>query len=224
MEEGERKGACVAMIEAGVFRLPYEEVTVQVWHKDRPLLIWFKQVSAARGEYTVDARMMVRSDDGKWAIIPVDFRVNQAKKSSEFMVSTRVCDWVTSGVVANVAADWGAEEAIVYCQALAVDLTTLVLLTSTRGVVRTPVTPDRASVRLAKLRRVTPKFSHTLVELNKSLKTLAGKTYTVAGRKIPRIHWRRGHSRTLKSGKQTWVSAHLVGHDDQGRVSHDYSL
>jgi hypothetical protein len=40
----------------------------------------------------------------------------------------------------------------------------------------------------------------------------------------PRMHDRRGHIRRLKSGKNVWVKAHMVGDASKGYVFHDYQV
>lgn len=40
----------------------------------------------------------------------------------------------------------------------------------------------------------------------------------------PRLHWRRGHIRTLQSGAQVTVRPCLVGDPERGRIEHDYRL
>jgi hypothetical protein len=40
----------------------------------------------------------------------------------------------------------------------------------------------------------------------------------------PRWHERRGHWRTLKSGKQVWVKNCAVGDKAKGAVFHDYQI
>lgn len=40
----------------------------------------------------------------------------------------------------------------------------------------------------------------------------------------PRQHWRRGHWRTYKSGKRTWVEPMLVGDEVNGKIIKDYAV
>lgn len=40
----------------------------------------------------------------------------------------------------------------------------------------------------------------------------------------PRQHWRRGHWRTYKSGKRTWVAPMLVGDEANGKIIKDYAI
>jgi hypothetical protein len=41
----------------------------------------------------------------------------------------------------------------------------------------------------------------------------------------PRLHWRRGHWRTMKkSGKKVWVDPMLVGNEENGKIIKDYAV
>jgi hypothetical protein len=40
----------------------------------------------------------------------------------------------------------------------------------------------------------------------------------------PRQHWRRGHWRTYKSGKRSWVEPMLVGDEANGKIIKDYAV
>lgn len=53
----------------------------------------------------------------------------------------------------------------------------------------------------------------------KRYKNSAGGTHS-----SPRVHLRRGHIRTLASGKTTWVKRCVVGDKSQGMIGKDYKL
>lgn len=41
----------------------------------------------------------------------------------------------------------------------------------------------------------------------------------------PRLHWRRGHWRTMKkSGKKVWIDSMLVGDEENGKIIKDYAV
>ena len=41
----------------------------------------------------------------------------------------------------------------------------------------------------------------------------------------PRLHWRRGHWRTMKkSGKKVWIDPMLVGDEENGKIIKDYAV
>ena len=40
----------------------------------------------------------------------------------------------------------------------------------------------------------------------------------------PRLHWRRGHYRTISSGKKVWIDPMLVGDEKNGKIIKDYAV
>jgi|GEM_PF-3098203 len=80
--------------------------------------------------------------------------------------------------------------------------------------------PARLNGRRAK-RGKPPLFEHRIVRVAPDLSDVlvSGSHRT---RRSPRLHWRRGHVRTLPSGGKVPVSPCLVGRSDYGFVDHDY--
>jgi len=80
--------------------------------------------------------------------------------------------------------------------------------------------PTRLNGRRAK-RGKPPLFEHRIVRVAPDLSDVlvSGSPRT---RRSPRLHWRRGHVRTLHSGGKVSVSPCLVGRGDYSFVDHDY--
>lgn len=70
------------------------------------------------------------------------------------------------------------------------------------------------------MRNAPPSVSYRRVVLSKQVRAMEG-TGTHAS---PRLHWRRGHQRILRSGRITWVRPTLVGDANRGLVVHDYQM
>lgn len=47
---------------------------------------------------------------------------------------------------------------------------------------------------------------------------------TLSERRSPRLHWRRSHKRTYADGKSIVIARMLVGHAENGHVSHEYKI
>jgi hypothetical protein len=72
-------------------------------------------------------------------------------------------------------------------------------------------------------RGVGPIFSHSVVEIDLSQIEREGPDLGGA-HASPRLHWRRGHRRTLSHGKSVRVRACLVGSLASGIAHHDYKI
>lgn len=69
-----------------------------------------------------------------------------------------------------------------------------------------------------------PMYEHTTVEIDLTPdQRNAQGNFSIEGRHH-RLHPVRGHWRTLKSGKKTWIKSHWRGDDSLGVVTHDYDI
>ena len=85
-------------------------------------------------------------------------------------------------------------------------------------------TPDEAAInkkRISKGKKSLIEFRMITVDGNKSaLPSTPHGTHA-----SPRLHWRRGHWRTMKkSGKKVWVDPMLVGDEKNGKIIKDYAV
>jgi hypothetical protein len=82
--------------------------------------------------------------------------------------------------------------------------------------------PERLNKRRAKKGR-PPIYEHRVVKIGGISR--GGGVIGVGGtRASPRTHWRRGHIRTLASGKRTPIPATLIAKGNRGFISHDYEV
>jgi hypothetical protein len=68
-----------------------------------------------------------------------------------------------------------------------------------------------------------PMYEHTTVEVDLTPQQREQGKFSIEGRHH-RLHPVRGHWRTLRSGKKTWIKSHWRGDDSLGVVTHDYDL
>ena len=243
MPDGVRVKTCLDMISAGVFKLPFEEVVIQAAmltpeNTDKVVAIHLVTVGECEIRKSPDdtifkCRVFSEFNEarGHFYLIPAEIWI----RLSPDVVGTYECfsttaPWYSDHVGAVDVHDF-LRRTKVYLEMCMVFTTATILLNGTSGVVRRQVRSDPTSARLAKLRRKTPEFSHTVLELHQEVQSAHGKTYVDStGRTRPRLHWRRGHERMQTCGpgsrdrKKIWVSAFLVGYSDDGEVTHDYSV
>ena len=96
---------------------------------------------------------------------------------------------------------------------------------SSRGPSARTIAPDPrvASKRLREGR--SPWISYSLISIPQYAGAIGTRSgATVIGRQPPRQHWRRGHIRTLASGKLTAVCPCLVGASELGKVIASYHI
>lgn len=243
MPQEVRVRTCLDMIRADVFRLPFEELVVQSLmysedKSDKLVFMHLKQCSEDEGpqtggSYRVRARVFTEwgGRTNRFYVLPVEMWLTiSLDDDTKFEVHTSTAEWYRDHARARQVHSFLRDNRA-YLELCVVLTTALVLLSSTRGVVKRQVQARPSSRRLALLRRRTPEFSHTVLELHRDVAQLSGKTYVTAeGRTRPRLHWRRGHERQQACGpnrserRPVWVSAHLVGHGEDGSVTHDYSV
>lgn len=85
-------------------------------------------------------------------------------------------------------------------------------------------TPREIEVNQKKLRKgKTPLIEFRLISITGKEQPKTPST-THDTHASPRQHWRRGHWRTYKSGKRTWVEPMLVGDEANGKIIKDYAV
>jgi len=85
-------------------------------------------------------------------------------------------------------------------------------------------TPEEAATnrkRISKGKKPLIEFKVAVIEGKKT--TMSSTPHGTHA--SPRLHWRRGHWRTMsKSGKKTWIAPMEVGDEDNGRVIKTYAI
>jgi hypothetical protein len=104
-------------------------------------------------------------------------------------------------------------------------LTVLGLLATETGVVVDSVcAPKFINAKRAKKGEPPVGFEHKIVRIDPTLLKMSGVVSVGGSHASPRLHWRRGHIRTLASGVKTQVRPCIVGDLSRGRVTHDYMI
>jgi hypothetical protein len=89
------------------------------------------------------------------------------------------------------------------------------------------VTTDRPAPKMLNEKRRKkghpPIFAYRLVTIDPAILRMPG-VRGAGSHASPRLHWRRGHKRTLPDGRRVLVRACLVGDPDRGYVNHDYRI
>jgi hypothetical protein len=86
-------------------------------------------------------------------------------------------------------------------------------------------TPDQVAInrkRMNKGKKPLVEFRMITIDGNKhdTLKSLPQSTHA-----SPRLHWRRGHWRTMRnSGKKVWIDPMLIGDEKNGKIIKDYAV
>lgn len=98
-----------------------------------------------------------------------------------------------------------------------------VALLDARGVgVEAVAAPDRLNKHRLKKGKV-PLYEHRIIKIGGV--SSSGRVVGVGmERASPRMHWRRGHVRTLPSGKKAAVRAALISQGGRGFISHEYEV
>lgn len=104
------------------------------------------------------------------------------------------------------------------------------MLTVTLGLMSTGsgVSQDIVRVKDDKRRALSGKlpleYEHTVVRIDPALLRLPGLVAAGGTHASPRLHWRRGHLRTLLDGRMVSVKPCIVGDVNRGVVTHDYVI
>lgn len=123
--------------------------------------------------------------------------------------------WLPSGVTPSDGEKAGAVEA-------GQKVLQILACMETSHVSRQTVLPPPRLNKAREARRVSPIYSHTIVTIN--MASVEGGGGESTGHASPRLHWRRGHIRTLPSGQKTKVRPCLVGNPILGMTTHEYKL
>jgi hypothetical protein len=144
-------------------------------------------------------------------------------------MTTRIIEGVRGGIeVGDILTQESTisgvdQEASDYACAIASSVVGAVSLLDVKGVEVEVVTPperlNRRRIRRGKL----PLYEHRIIKIGGISK--AGHVLGVGSKHAsPRMHWRRGHVRTLGSGKKIPIAAMLVNKGGRGFISHDYEV
>jgi hypothetical protein len=84
-------------------------------------------------------------------------------------------------------------------------------------------TPREIQVNQKKIRKgKTPLVEFKLISILGKKRELPSVPH--GSHASPRQHWRRGHWRSYRSGKRSWVAPMLVGDEENGKVVKDYAI
>jgi hypothetical protein len=103
-------------------------------------------------------------------------------------------------------------------------MTTIYMMTFHDGDVCMSVpTPREIQVNQKKIRKgKTPLVEFKLISILGKKRELPSVPH--GSHASPRQHWRRGHWRSYRSGKRSWVAPMLVGDEENGKVVKDYAI
>jgi len=124
--------------------------------------------------------------------------------------------------------DWDGKtpigrEAAGFMESVATAVVGAVPLLGAKGVATELVAaPDRLNKHRLKKGKV-PLYEHRIIKIGGV--SSSGRVVGVGmERASPRMHWRRGHVRTLPSGKKAAVRAALISQGSRGFISHEYEV
>lgn len=98
------------------------------------------------------------------------------------------------------------------------------LLSTSQGVVisKCPVLKPWINSKRIKNGKTPMEYEHVRVCIDPSLLRLPGVVAQGGSHASPRLHWRRGHIRTLPNGNRTQIKPCIVGDASRGSITHDY--
>ena len=204
-------------IQTGVFRLPFDDVYYEgsvdvqagrmTFGVAASVLVTNDEGHAIGGDGILGFRPFVRRPDGAW-------------------VDTGVVGIVspTADVDFHIIQDYALENEVTHLlnAAMGLILSGTIALQSKDTATDSVEAPAKLNSRRAKRGR-PPIFEHRVVRVAPS-RSGGPATAVYGDRRSPRLHWRRGHVRTLFSGCKVPVSACLVGSSELGFVAHDYRV
>ena len=162
-----------------------------------------------------------RIDPMDWRVVPAVVEFN-AIASPWVLIMQAYERWIAPDVAANM--EWACK------QANKMLLATLVLL-NTRGM---PIDVQRINQKLDLAERDKPENTHKIVRVIKAREESTRNARDEFGvpdsRLKMRLHRRRGHmrhqhfGRRNKNTKLIWIDECLVGHESEGRITHDYEV
>lgn len=100
------------------------------------------------------------------------------------------------------------------------------LMSTGSGIVQTVVRPQMKFINAKRVRKgeVPLDYEHTVVSIDPTVLRLPGVVAQGGTHASPRLHWRRGHIRTLQGGRKVQVRPCVVGDVSRGTVTHDYDI
>lgn len=162
-----------------------------------------------------------RIDPMEWRVVPAVVEFNSLA-SPWVLILGAYERWINPDVASNM--EWACK------QANKMLLATLVLL-NTRGM---PVDIQRINQKLDLAERDKPENTHKIVRVIKarveSTRNAQDEFGVPDSRLKMRLHRRRGHmrhqhfGRRNKNTKLIWIDECLVGHESEGRITHDYEV
>jgi hypothetical protein len=169
---------------------------------------------AVNGPHDILIQMFVRrSDDRIWETYPLLAQINKGAIRKDVFELRRRGFFPDDAVVPPHA----ARAFIINAKLFAQTLTCM----ETRHARQTIEIPSERLNKARSSRGSQPLFEHKIVTIDLTTVDKSNGTGTHAS---PRLHWRRGHIRTLASGVRTKVKPCLVGDPGSGFVSHDYRV
>jgi hypothetical protein len=103
-------------------------------------------------------------------------------------------------------------------------LSVLGLMSTSAGVTIDTVLPTKKFVNAIRARkgRALLEYEHKVVRIDPALTRIPGVVALGGSHASPRMHWRRGHVRTLADGRKVQVKPCVVGDVARGTIAHDY--
>jgi hypothetical protein len=204
----------IDLIKENMFSLPFRAVSYSYHAEGHDHLIIAREIDYIPGEnvFKGSGIEIIGGIYKNNAFIPCHGFFNYAESKSKNAFAIYVGD---SPIGAFQDREINQRNALVFAQALCA-LTCL--LKASGVIVETTSAPHRLNAQREKKGRL-PIYEIRTVKI-----IVAGKTYSSGGaasdRVSPRLHWRRGHLRTLPSGALTVIPPCLVGDVGNGCVGH----
>lgn len=103
-------------------------------------------------------------------------------------------------------------------------LCVLGLMSTSAGVTIDTVMPTKKFINSLRARKGKPllEYEHKVVRIDPALTRMPGLVALGGTHASPRMHWRRGHVRTMADGRKVQVKPCVVGDVAKGTIAHDY--
>ena len=100
------------------------------------------------------------------------------------------------------------------------------LMSTSAGVSMETVRPKKKFINAlrAKKGKTLLEYEHRTICIDPALTRMPGMVSAGGSHASPRLHWRRGHIRTLVAGRKVEVKPCIVGDVSKGTIVHDYLL
>jgi hypothetical protein len=194
---------------SGIFAPPYKATYFDfaIDHGTMPLAVYVCEIPSHPESWAIHA--FARADKLGWIDLGMTAFVSPAGLDIQPMfLEEEYVDFQRTIEFLRYAVDW---------------LMFAIALLSAHGVTtELVVAPQRLNARRAKSAK-PPLFEHRIVRIAGTPKD-GSELSDEQVRASPRLHWRRGHLRSMVSGIRVLVRPCLVGNPQAGFVSHDYLL